>query len=247
MDENNSAPAPVCTEPGVYLVATPIGNMEDITLRALRILGAAEALACEDTRVTRKLFQRHGIAAPKIIFSCNDHNEAAVAKRLVRLALEGKVVAYCSDAGMPGVSDPGRRIVLAAREAGARLEMLPGPCAAPLAAALSGLAAASFTFFGFPPLRDGRLAEMLSEHGRLRPALAFYESPRRLERLLRLAAEHIGPDRQAAVCLELTKKFERVIRGGVRELADRFGAEGTRGEAVVIIEGAGSLLKETES
>lgn len=234
-------------EPGVYLVATPIGNMEDITLRALRVLGAADALACEDTRVTRKLFQRHGLAAPGTIFSCNDHNEAAVCKRLVHLALDGKVVAFCSDAGMPGISDPGYRIIAAAREAGARLEILPGPCAAPMAAALSGLATASFTFFGFPPQRDGRLADILAVHGRLRPALVFYESPRRLERLLRLAAEHIEPNRPAAVCLELTKMFERVIRGGVRELADRFGAEESRGEAVVVIEGAGPLQKERDS
>lgn len=225
--------------PGVYLVATPIGNMEDITLRALRVLASAEALACEDTRVTRKLFQRHGLPAPKALFVANDHNERTVAKRLVGLAAEGKVVAFCSDAGMPGISDPGFNIARAAREAGVAVEVVPGASAVVTAVALSGIPAASFTFLGFPPRRDGRLADILREHGALRPALVFYESPRRLARLLSLAAEHVCPDRQAAVCLELTKKFERVSRGTLEELAARFAAMETKGEAVVIIEGAG--------
>lgn len=224
---------------GIYLVATPIGNLEDITLRALRVLSAADALACEDTRVTRKLFQRHGLPAPKALYAANDHNEQTVAKRLVELAASGRIVAYCSDAGLPGISDPGYRIVQAAREAGVRVEVVPGPSAVVTAVALAGVAAASFTFLGFPPRRDGRLAEILATHGTLRPALVFYESPRRLARLLALAAEHVGPDRPAAVCLELTKKFEKVLRGRTAELATYFAENEARGEAVVIIEGAG--------
>ena len=232
--------------PGLYLVGTPIGNLEDVTLRALRVLAAADVLACEDTRVTRKLFQRHGIPAPGADFVCNDHNERTVAKRLAGLAAEGKVVAFCSDAGMPGISDPGFNLARAAREAGVRVEVIPGPSAVVAALAASQLPAASFTFFGFPPRRDGRLAEILRLHGRLRPALVFYESPRRLARLIALAAEWLGPDREAAVCLELTKKFERVARGGLAELARRFGEGETRGEAVVVIAGAGKGGGEVE-
>lgn len=237
-DSDPAATAPA-TPPGLYLVGTPIGNLEDITLRALRILRAAEVLACEDTRVTRKLFQRHGIPAPRVLLACNDHNERAVAGRLARAAAEGKVAAFCSDAGMPGVSDPGFNLARAALEAGVRLEVIPGPSAVPCAVALSGVPAASFTFLGFPPRRDGRLREILAVHGGLRPAMVFYESPRRLGRLLTLAAEALGADREGAVCLELTKKFERVIRGRLGELAERFSGQETRGEATVVIAGAG--------
>ncbi|MDR2391216.1 MAG: 16S rRNA (cytidine(1402)-2'-O)-methyltransferase [Planctomycetota bacterium] len=224
-------------EPGIYLVATPIGNMEDITLRALRILRSADILACEDTRVTRKLFERHGLAAPRMIFSCHDHNERMVAKRLADLALSGSTVACCSDAGMPGISDPGFHIVREALGAGVKLEAIPGPNAMVTAATLSGLAGGAFTFFGFPSRRDGRLRSLLRRHGRLEPALVFHESPRRLARLLTLAAEIAGGGRRAAICFELTKKYERVIRGSLEQLAGNFGAGGTRGEAVVVIEG----------
>lgn len=223
--------------PGIYLVATPIGNLEDITLRALRVLAAADVLACEDTRVTRKLFQRHGLPTPKTLIAANDHNERTVAKRLAALAAEGRIVAFCSDAGMPGISDPGFNIGRAAREAGVLLEVIPGPSALVTAVALAGVPAASFTFLGFPPRRDGRLAKIFLEHGGLQPAMVFYESPRRLRRLLATAAQCLGAGRQSAVCLELTKKFERVRRGGVGELAGFFANDETRGEAVVIIAG----------
>lgn len=231
------APEEKPTPPGVYLIGTPIGNLEDITLRALRILARADVLACEDTRVTRKLFQRHGITAPKTLVACNDHTEKKAAKFLVGAAAEGKVVVFCSDAGMPGISDPGFNLL---REAGARgvaVDVIPGPSAVTTAVALSGIGAASFTFHGFPPRRDGRLARILETHGGLRPALVFYESPRRLARLLTLAAEHVSGEREAAVCLELTKKFQRVERGTLSDLAERFSGKETRGEAVVIIAG----------
>lgn len=234
-------------EPGVYLVGTPIGNMEDITLRALRVLAGADVLACEDTRITRKLFQRHGIPAPKTLLVCNDNNERAVSRRLAALAAEGKVVAFCSDAGLPGLSDPGYHIAAAAREAGVRLEAAPGPVAAPTALVMSGLPTDSFTFLGFPPRRGGKLRGLLRIHGGLRPTLVLYESPKRLGRLLALAAETLGGDRRAAVCLELTKKFERVLRGGLAELAARFAGADTRGEATVVIEGVGKGRTDDEA
>lgn len=236
--------------PGIYLVGTPIGNLEDITLRALRVLAQAEVLACEDTRVTRKLFQRHGLPTPKTLLACNDHNERVVAKRLADMAAAGRVVAFCSDAGMPGISDPGFNILREAEARGVMVEVIPGPSAVATAVALSGIAAASFTFLGFPPRRDGRVGQLFACHGGLRPAIVLYESPRRLARLMALAVEHIGPDRQAAVCLELTKKFQRVERGSLAELAERFAGRETRGEAVVVIAGAdkkGANVDEEEN
>lgn len=222
---------------GIYLIGTPIGNMEDITLRALRVLARADVLACEDTRVTRKLFARHGIPAPKTLVACNDHNEAKAAKYLVRLAAEGNVVAYCSDAGMPGVSDPGYTLLCEANAAGVRADVIPGASAVTTAVALAGMAASQFSFFGFPPRRDGRVQEIFRLHGALRATMVFYESPRRVARLLTLAAEVIGGDRPAAACFELTKKFQRVERGALSELAARYTAAEPRGEAVVLIAG----------
>ncbi|MCD8349447.1 MAG: 16S rRNA (cytidine(1402)-2'-O)-methyltransferase [Planctomycetaceae bacterium] len=233
-------------EPGVYLVATPIGNMEDITLRALRVLAEADVLACEDTRVTRKLFQRYGIAPPKTLLACNDHNERTVAKRLAAQAADGAVVAFASDAGMPGISDPGFNILREAREAGVRVTVIPGPSAVTTAVALSGLAGSAFTFLGFPPRRGGRLATLFATYGGLESALVMYESPRRLGRLFRVAADALGREREAAVCLELTKKFERVIRGNLGELADAYEDRDERGEAVVVIAGLAGKSSETD-
>lgn len=223
--------------PGVYLVGTPIGNLEDMTFRALRVLGAATVLAAEDTRVTRKLFQRHNLPAPGTIYVCNAHNEAKVAPRLARLAEGGEVVAYASDAGMPGISDPGHRIVRAAVELGVHVETVPGPSAVTAALAVSGINAASFTFLGFPSRRDGRVRDELSRHGGFPPALVFYESPHRLARLLALARDTLGGNREAAVCIELTKKFERVFRGKLMDVAESFAHMEVRGEAVVVIAG----------
>ncbi|MDR3077429.1 MAG: rRNA (cytidine-2'-O-)-methyltransferase, partial [Planctomycetota bacterium] len=122
-------PEGLVMDPGVYLVGTPIGNLEDVTLRALRILAAVDVLACEDTRVTRRLFVRHGLPVPARLFSCHAHNERSIAGRLIALAGEGKAVAYCTDAGMPGISDPGLHLTREAVKAGARLEAVPGPSA----------------------------------------------------------------------------------------------------------------------
>ncbi|HOQ89740.1 MAG TPA: rRNA small subunit methyltransferase 1, partial [Candidatus Hydrogenedentes bacterium] len=130
----------------LYLVGTPIGNMEDITLRALRILGEADAVACEDTRVSWKLFERHNIPLPPLRFACHDHNEDWAARRILSLLAEGKTVALCTDGGMPGISDPGYRVAMICRDAGYPVEVVPGPSAVTAAVALSGVPSPTFTF-----------------------------------------------------------------------------------------------------
>jgi len=224
--------------PGVYLVATPIGNLDDITVRALKVLAAANVLACEDTRVTRRLFLRHKIAPPKIVVLHHEHNEESSVPRLLDLAAAGNVVAVVTDAGVPGVSDPGFRLALRATERGISVTALPGACAAVTALAMAGFSAAGFRFFGFPPRRPGKLAALFREAGGNPGTLVFYESPRRLGRFFAVLAETLG-ERRAAVCLELTKRFERVERGTAAELAVRFAGVVPKGEATVLVAGNG--------
>jgi 16S rRNA (cytidine1402-2'-O)-methyltransferase len=220
------------------IIATPIGNLEDITLRALRVLGEVDALACEDTRRTRRLLEHHGIQRPARIFSYHEHNESRVAARIVSLLQEGLRVGLCSNAGYPGISDPGYPAVAAAVEAGFEIEVLPGASAVPLALLASGLPTSSYTFRGFPPRKSGRCRAFLEQDAALPHTQIFYESPYRLGKFLEAAHEVLG-DRRAAVCLELTKRFERIHRGWLSELAARFtGGKPERGEATVVIAGS---------
>jgi 16S rRNA (cytidine1402-2'-O)-methyltransferase len=218
----------------LYLVATPIGNLEDVTLRALRVLAACDLLLAEDTRRTRVLLERHGVAArPR---SLHAHNEAARAREaLARLAAGGEV-ALVTDAGTPLVSDPGERLVAAAAEAGHRVVPLPG-ASAPLAALVaSGLPVVPFSFLGFPPRRaSARAALFASLRGRP-DTLVLFESPRRLAATLRELAAALG-DRAACVARELTKLHEEIARGSLAELARRFAA-GARGEVTIVVAGA---------
>lgn len=225
------------SEPGLYLVGTPIGNLADISQRALAILARCDVLACEDTRVTRKLFQRHGLAVPPAIVACHDHNEAELAERLAVLAKSGKVVAVVSDAGMPGVSDPGFRLAQEAARTQTPITAIPGATALTMAVALCGLACPSFTFLGFPSRRDGKLRSSLEAEAHSRHALIWYESPHRVGRLLSMAAEVLGGGRGAALCMELTKKFERIERGTLAELAAVYAVKEARGEATLVVEG----------
>jgi 16S rRNA (cytidine1402-2'-O)-methyltransferase len=230
----------------LYLVATPVGNLEDLTFRAARLLGEVDALACEDTRHTRLLFARHGIRRPPLVFSCHEHNEAAAAARIVELLDAGRSVALCSNAGTPALSDPGFHAVRRALAAGHRVEALPGACAAALALVSSGLPSSSFTFKGFPPRRPGRRRRFLQLDCLSPHTLIFYESPRRLANFLSEARDVYG-DRQGAVCLELTKKFERIERGPLAELAARFRDAPPLGEATVVIAGCASVTEELET
>jgi 16S rRNA (cytidine1402-2'-O)-methyltransferase len=211
--------------------ATPIGNLEDVTLRVLAELAAADLVLCEDTRHTRVLLERHGVKAR--LLSYHEHNEAQRTAELVPRLASGERVALVSDAGLPGVSDPGARLVRAVLDAGIEVTVLPGPSAVETALIASGLVAEQYRFLGFLPRGEKRLAGVWDE---LRawpwPAVAF-ESPQRLSATLRSLAG-ADPEREAAVCRELTKRFEEVVRGTATELAERFAAP-PKGEITLVI------------
>jgi 16S rRNA (cytidine1402-2'-O)-methyltransferase len=221
----------------LYLVGTPIGNMEDITLRALRILGTADAVACEDTRVTWKLFERHHIPLPPLRFACHDHNEAWAARRILSLLAEGKTVALCTDGGMPGISDPGYRVAAQCREAGFPVEVVPGPSAVTAAVALSGIPSPTFIFKGFPPRSSAARRRFFRQDAASVHALVLFESPFRLAATLRDAWTVLG-DRLAAVCGELTKLHESTRRGPLSELTAWFEEHPPKGEFTVVIAGS---------
>ncbi|HZC30323.1 MAG TPA: 16S rRNA (cytidine(1402)-2'-O)-methyltransferase [Gaiellaceae bacterium] len=211
--------------------ATPIGNLEDVTLRVLAELAAADVVLCEDTRHTRVLLDRHGIAAR--LLSYHEHNEAQRTAALVPRLEAGERIALVSDAGLPGVSDPGARLVRAALDAGADVTVLPGASAVETALVASGLVAEQYRFLGFLPRGEKKLTALWEE---LRawawPAVAF-ESPQRLPGTLRSLAA-VDPERQVAVCRELTKRFEEVARGTAAELALRFDAP-PKGEVTLVL------------
>ncbi len=221
----------------LYVIATPIGNLEDMTLRAVRTLGEVDALACEDTRRTRVLLERHNIPRPKTVFSYHEHNEQAAAARVVELLDGGATVGLVTNAGYPGVSDPGYRAISSAIDAGHDVVALPGAGAVGTALAASGLPAVSYTFKGFPPKKPGKRRKFLELDAALPHTLVFYESPQRTAILLADALEVYG-DRRAAVCVELTKKFERVTRGWLADLAEEFADAKIKGEVTIVIAGA---------
>ena len=218
----------------LLLVATPIGNLEDVTGRALRVLREAHLVLAEDTRRTRVLLARYGIGArPR---SLHAHNEAAREREVLDALAAGRDVALVSDAGTPLVSDPGGRLVAAALEAGHRVEPVPGPSAVLAALAASGLPATPFAFLGFLPRRAGERDALLRGWRGRRETLVLFESPRRLAATLRALAAALG-DRPAAVARELTKLHEEIARGSLARLAERF-APGARGEITIVVGGA---------
>jgi 16S rRNA (cytidine1402-2'-O)-methyltransferase len=219
----------------LYLVGTPIGNMEDITLRALETLRGVDVVASEDTRKTGLLLKRHEIKKPLISF--HEHNEEQAVRRVLGLAAEGKSVALVTDAGMPGISDPGYTLVRAALDAGVPISAIPGPTAFVPALVLSGLPVHAFTFRGFPPRKAGARRRFFAVDADSSHTLIFYESPYRLQAFLADALLVYG-DREAAVANDLTKLFERVDRGTLSELTERFKTATIKGEYVVVIAGA---------
>jgi 16S rRNA (cytidine1402-2'-O)-methyltransferase len=222
--------------------ATPIGNLEDITLRVVEELRSAGVILCEDTRHTRVLLNRYEISGPKLL-SYHEHNEAKRTAELLPRLLAGERIALVSDAGMPGISDPGARLVEAALEQGVPVTVLPGPTAVDTALVAGGFAADRYQFVGFLPRGAAALTALWRElAGWTYPVVAF-ESPQRLPATLRSLAA-VQPERQVAVCRELTKKFEEVVRGSAAEVAARF-AEPPKGEITLVL-GPGTKERDVE-
>ena len=224
------------SEPGtLYIVATPIGNLEDISLRALRILREADLIAAEDTRVTAKLLFHFQITTPTTFY--HQHSGGKKAESLIAQLLAGKSVALVSDAGMPGISDPGHELIQMAIEKGIRTEPIPGPTAVITALVVSGLATHRFSFEGFPPRVKGERVAFFQALSRDPRTLLFYESPMRLVTTLKDMLQVFG-DRKVSIGRELTKLHEEIFRGTISEALKRFGESRPRGEIVIVLDGA---------
>ncbi len=225
---------PDTVEPGVlYIVSTPIGNLADISLRALSVLAHSSAIYCEDTRESRTLLSRYGIRTPTVVL--HEHNEASVAARLVTRLQNGEAIALISDAGTPLVSDPGLRAVDAVVAAGLRVVPIPGASAVLAALVASALPALPFTMFGFLARKGAERIEILEKLSTLGHTAILFESPRRLPQTLRELAAMSSGHRKAAVARELTKKFEDVRRGTLDELAAYYESSTPKGEIVILL------------
>jgi len=227
----------------LYVVATPIGNLEDITYRAVRVLKEADLIACEDTRHTAKLLQHYGIDKPTV--SYHEHNEAARAEELVAKLEQGLNVAQVSDAGMPGISDPGYRVIKLAIEHGVQVVPVPGPSALISALAASGLPTDSFQFLGFVPSKSGQRRTMLESLWQAQHTTIFYEAPHRIAATMEDIVEILGPEQPVVLARELTKIHEEFIRGTATEVLARTQAQELRGEITLLI--GKSALQETNA
>jgi 16S rRNA (cytidine1402-2'-O)-methyltransferase len=241
-------PALRAVPPGLHFVSTPIGAARDITLRALDVLAGADVLVAEDTRTLRHLMEIHGIPlGGRQVIAYHDHSGEGALQRLVGLIAEGRSVAYASEAGTPLISDPGFELARAVAAAGLPMTAAPGPCAAICALTVSGLPSDRFLFAGFPPATKSARAEMLSGIAGVQATLIFYESPKRLAALLADMARVLGPERQAVVCRELTKRFEEISRGGLGSLAVDFAKREVKGEVVVLVDRAPEVAASAEN
>ena len=218
----------------LVLVATPIGNLEDVSARALRVLREADLVAAEDTRHTRKLLSHYGI--PAQIVSLHEHNERARAASLIERVLEGQVVALVTDAGSPGIADPGYPVVRAAVAAGVRVESIPGPSAVITALQVSGLPTDAFLFAGFLPPKGAARRRRLEELSAQRETVVVFESPHRIDKCLE-DLEAVWGERPIALARELTKLHEQVLRGSAREVRAALRADWKRGEMVLVLGG----------
>jgi 16S rRNA (cytidine1402-2'-O)-methyltransferase len=229
-------PDPRPLPPGLYFLATPIGAARDITLRALDILATADVLAAEDTRTLRHLMEIHGVAlGDRHVFAYHDHNGEAMRPRLLRALAEGKTVAYASEAGTPLVADPGFQLSRAAIAEGYPVHAAPGPSAVLAALTVAGLPSDRFLFAGFLPTSAGPRKKALAELRDVQATLVFYESPKRIARLLAELGESWGSTREAVVCRELTKRFEETSRGTLGSLAESFADRAVKGEIVLLV------------
>ncbi|WP_298061271.1 16S rRNA (cytidine(1402)-2'-O)-methyltransferase [uncultured Rikenella sp.] len=228
----------------LYVVPTPVGNLEDITLRAVRVLRESDHIVAEDTRTSRNLLRHLSISKP--MSSYHKFNEHGVVEQIVQRILGGQTVALISDAGTPAISDPGYLLVNQAIAAGIDVETLPGPTAFVPALVDSGLPCDRFAFEGFLPQKKGRqtrLQQLVAEPR----TMIFYESPHRVGKTLGQFAELFGGERRGAVCREISKKFEETVRGTLSELAARYADKEPKGEIVLVIEGAGSAAKKARN
>ena len=226
------------TRPGrLVVVATPIGNLGDLSPRAVRALAEAEVIACEDTRRTRQLLSHAGVPAPELV-AVHDHNEARQVRTLLRRLERGQRVVLVSDAGTPAISDPGERVVAAAATAGFEVEVVPGPSAALAALVASGLPTGRFCFEGFLPRRGSTRAERMALLDTERRTTILYEAPHRVRATVAELGQALGSDRRIAVARELTKLHEEVWRGTLGEAVEHLAASEPRGEYVLVVEGA---------
>jgi len=220
--------------PMLTLVPGPIGNLQDITLRALEVLKNADVILAEDTRTSRVLLDHFGIQ--KRLLAHHQHNEHQAVAEIIRMLESGQHIALLSDAGTPGVSDPGFLLVRACVQAGIAVSCLPGPTAFVPALVMSGLPCDRFVFEGFLPQKKGRQSRWLALREETR-TMVFYESPYRLVKLLQEACEHLGPDRPASVSREISKMYEETTRGSLEEILRHYTEKGVKGELVVVIAG----------
>lgn len=226
---------------GLYFVATPIGTARDITLRALDVLASADVIAAEDTRSLRKLMEIHGVPLEgRRILSYHDHSGTGARERIMAELAQGKSVAYASEAGMPLIADPGYDLGKQAAEAGFTVTCAPGASAVVTALTLAGLPTDAFFFAGFLPNASGARRTRIEALRDIPGTLVFYESPKRLGACLSDLAQVLGDERQAAVCRELTKKFEEVRRGSLAELSEQYRDATVKGEIVLLVERAHS-------
>lgn len=220
----------------LHIIATPIGNLADLTPRALEAFKTAELIACEDTRRTWQLLTHFGIPRPEMI-SYRQGNEARITERIIAAVEAGREVALCSDGGYPGISDPGYRLIRACAQKSVPYDVIPGASAVNVALLMSGLSTSSFTFRGFPPRGPGAIRNWFAEDKDKEHTLICFESPFRVGPTLEAAFEVLG-DREAAVCIELTKLHERVFRGYLGDLAKEFSNAKVKGEVAIVIAGA---------
>jgi 16S rRNA (cytidine1402-2'-O)-methyltransferase len=226
-------------QPGLHFVATPIGAARDITLRALDILAGADVLAAEDTRTLRHLMEMHGVALNgRMVLAYHDHNGDQMRPRLIEALKAGKSVAYASEAGTPLVADPGYQLARAAIDEGLTVLAAPGPSALLCALSVSGLPTDRFFFAGFLPPKSAARKTSLRDLAQVPGSIIFYESPRRIDACLRDMIETLGPNRQAAICRELTKRFEEILRGTLADLSESLAGRDLKGEIVVVVDRA---------
>ncbi len=233
---------------GLYFVATPIGTARDITLRGLDILASADVIAAEDTRTARRLMEIHGVPLnDRQVVAYHDHSGDSARARLIRIIKEGKSVAYVSEAGTPLVADPGFALGREVIEAELPLISAPGPSAVIAALTVAGLPTDRFLFAGFAPTAKGKRITFFEEFKHIPATLVFYESPKRIHAMLTVIADVLGGGRQAAVCRELTKKFEEITRGTLDELATAFDGRNVKGEIVVVVDRPRGVVATAQS